>query len=257
MKKNLISRKKTCSNPIISVIIATYNAQDSLEKTISSIINQSFTDFEIIIIDGGSIDRTVSIIENNIDQISYWISEKDKGLYEAWNKGITKSKGEWICFLGAGDTLVPDAFKKYVELINQSKEKFDFISAKVKRVDGNGRFLSNIGKAWRWDEFKYIMSVAHVGSLHNRHLFEEIGLFNENFKISADYELLLRKRNNLKCLFMDYVIGSMPIGGKSFSIASLIETAKVKYYLGYQSLLTILFTFVMQLITLKTYKFRH
>jgi glycosyltransferase involved in cell wall biosynthesis len=242
---------------MISVIIATYNAQDSLEKTIASIINQSFTDFEIIIIDGGSNDKTVSIIKNNKDVISYWISEKDNGLYEAWNKGINKSKGEWICFLGAGDTLVPDAFMKYIELINQSKGDFDFISAKVKRVDENGHFLSNIGKAWRWGEFKFIMSVAHVGSLHNRHLFEEIGLFNENFKISADYELLLRKRSKLKCLFLDYVIGSMPIGGKSFSVDSLLETAKVKYHLGYQSLLFIAFTLVIQLITLKTYNFRH
>jgi len=91
--------------PLISIIIATFNAEKSIEQTILSVINQSYTLIEFIIIDGGSTDKTVDIIKKYDEKISYWVSEPDAGVYDAMNKGAKVSNGKWIYFLGAGDIM--------------------------------------------------------------------------------------------------------------------------------------------------------
>jgi len=241
----------------ISIIIATYNAEPYLQLTLDSLKLQTCKNFELIIVDGDSKDNTLSIIMSNKEIITKYISEPDKGIYDAWNKGIKISNGKWICFLGAGDTLIPDAFSKYIELINQVNEDFDYVSARIKRVDESGHFLTEIGEPWNWRNFKKIMTTAHVGSLHNRNLFEELGLFNTDYKICSDYEFLLRKKSDLRCLFLDQIIGCMPIGGVSFSVAALCESAKAKYMTGKQPFSLVIFTFITQLILLKTFRLRH
>lgn len=92
--------------PKISVITVVYNAVATLEQTIHSVINQDFEDFEFIIIDGGSSDGTIEIIKKYEDRITLWISEPDKGIYDAMNKGIIMAKGEYIYFINSGDTLI-------------------------------------------------------------------------------------------------------------------------------------------------------
>ena len=89
--------------PVISVVTIVFNGINAIEKTINSIINQSYKDVEYIIIDGGSTDGTVGIIKKYFSKLNYWISEKDKGIYDAMNKGITAANGEWIVFINCGD----------------------------------------------------------------------------------------------------------------------------------------------------------
>ena len=88
--------------PLVTIITATYNAASSLQATISSIRQQSYVNIEWIIVDGGSSDDTVRILQQNDDVIQFWTSEPDNGIYDAWNKGIARARGEWIGFLGAG-----------------------------------------------------------------------------------------------------------------------------------------------------------
>jgi len=242
---------------MISVIIATYNAELNLQRTLDSLKTQINKNFELIVVDGDSKDNTMRIIKSNKDIINIYLSEPDTGLYDAWNKGIRISSGEWICFLGAGDTLVPEAFEKYFEFLFNLQGKYDYISARINRIDDSGLFLSNMGKAWNWPHFKKIMTVAHVGSLHSRILFDEVGFFNVDYNICADYELLLRKRSKLRCAFLNYTIGNMPIGGTSFSIDALKQSAKAKYYTGKQSLLKVFLSFNIQLILFEMFKIRH
>lgn len=242
---------------MISIIIATFNAELELQKTIDSIRWQLFKNYELIIIDGYSSDNTVNIIKSNSDIVSFYVSEPDLGLYDAWNKGIKVAKGEWICFLGAGDTLNSDALQRYYNLILNINSKIDYISAKINRVDENGQILTTSGQKWIWSEFKKNMTVAHVGSLHSKTLFLENGYFDLNYKICADYELLLRKKSELKCLFLDYVIGNMPIGGVSFSTNALFESAKAKKLTAQESWHRVIFQFIIQFFLFKTFKIRH
>lgn len=241
-----------------SIIIATYNAAESLQCTLNSIREQTWVDYELILIDGKSSDETVRIINENIEIVTFWISEPDKGLYDAWNKGIKASKGKWIAFLGAGDALVPDALQSYKTYIDTLVETPDYISAIIKRTNEKGGFISLLGKAWQWKAFRDSMTVAHVGSLHNKHLFEEIGLYNQaEYKICADYELLLRKKDTLKTGFLNKSIGDMPIGGLSFSVKALKESAKAKYRTGDRNFISVFFYFIYFWLLLKTYRLRH
>ena len=89
--------------PLISVITVSYNAVSTIEDTILSVINQTYTNIEYIIIDGGSADGTVGIIEKYVDRISYWVSEPDKGIYDAMNKGLKVANGDWAIFMGSDD----------------------------------------------------------------------------------------------------------------------------------------------------------
>lgn len=91
------------NKPLISIVTVSFNAIKTIEQTILSIINQTYSNIEYIIIDGGSTDGTLDIIKRYQDRISYWVSESDKGIYDAMNKGIEKSTGEWINFMNSGD----------------------------------------------------------------------------------------------------------------------------------------------------------
>jgi glycosyltransferase involved in cell wall biosynthesis len=92
--------------PKISIITVVYNAKSFLEETIESVLSQNFNNFEYIIIDGGSIDGTLDIIKKYQDRITLWVSEPDRGIYDAMNKGIKMAKGEFVCFINAGDVLL-------------------------------------------------------------------------------------------------------------------------------------------------------
>ena len=93
-------------NPKLSIITINLNNAAGLRKTIESVVNQTFTDYEYLIIDGGSTDGSVEVIKEFADKITYWVSEPDKGIYNAMNKGILKARGEYLQFLNSGDWLV-------------------------------------------------------------------------------------------------------------------------------------------------------
>src|SRR2546426_834552 len=93
------------NQPLLSIVIVVYNAGSTLKHAIESVLNQTYKNIELIIIDGGSNDNTLQIINNYSSQIGYFISEKDNGIYDAMNKGILAAKGDWILFLGADDIL--------------------------------------------------------------------------------------------------------------------------------------------------------
>ncbi len=216
---------------LITIIIATYNAGKTLERCLQSIILQKTKDVELIIIDGTSYDDTLEIINKYSQYVDKFISEKDDGIYDAWNKGIAIAKGEWIMFIGADDELLPDALLMYERCLNETKDvkTYDYICAHNDYITSDGRFIKKIGNAPVWQSMRYNMSAAHVGSLHNKkNLFETVGLYNIDYKICGDYELLLRKRDKLKYIFLSDTIAKMMEGGMSMSLKALIETYKIR-----------------------------
>ena len=216
---------------IITIIIATFNASNSIRKCIESIIPQKNESVELLVIDGKSSDNTSSIIESYGGLIDSFICEPDAGVYDAWNKGINACNGEWIMFLGADDTLLPHAINSLLMVIKHEKyiKSFDYICAKIEYVNKSGHLIKIIGMPPNWSRMRKRMSAAHVASLHSKsNLYDACGLYNLNFKICGDYELLLRKKNSLKYIFLDKCIARMQIGGMSFSTDALIEAYLIR-----------------------------
>lgn len=212
-------------NPYISIITATYNAEKYLPTLTESIRNQNSKNFQFLIIDGGSKDSTLQIIERNKDIVNYWSSEPDHGIYDAWNKGLSKATGDWIMFLGSDDILLPGTLKLYSSFIEnlKNREDIDLISSKVQMIDTNGKPIRIKGWKFQWPHFLKEMTIAHPGALHSRNLFNTYGVFNTDYKIVGDYELLLRAGKNLNAAFLDEVTVKMSEGGMSDSVAAIKE----------------------------------
>jgi len=218
--------------PRISVIIAVYNGADYLEQTILSILKQTHPNVELIIIDGASQDNSVNIIKKYADKIKYWISEEDKGIYDAWNKGLTKADGDWMAFLGADDFYWDEnVIKNTIGELNYAQQHgIRYVYGKINLLSLSGDVVISVwGKPWslcKKDIFQR-MTVTHCGAFHHKNLFVENGCFNVQFKIAGDYELLLREFTKGKgALFSDRVFAGMRAGGISSSMKQKITVAK-------------------------------
>lgn len=215
----------------ISIVIATFNASTSIKRCLDSIIPQLTEETELVLVDGGSKDTTNEIIKSYGDKIAVHISEPDKGIYDAWNKGVKLSHGNWVAFIGADDILLPGALMNYLDVINKTSdiESYDYICSYNEYADEKGNVLNVIGGAPKWNVYRRRMNAAHVASLHNKkNLFESIGYYDLNYKICADYELLLRKKNKLKFIFIPVHIARMQMGGMSFSTRAIKETFRMR-----------------------------
>jgi glycosyltransferase involved in cell wall biosynthesis len=203
------------TRPFFSIVTAVYNGAKTLETAIESLRRQTFRDFEYLVLDGGSTDGTVQLLEKYGSEIAYWKSERDSGIYDAWNKAVCQARGEWIAFLGADDVYCVDALAQYAAIIaSQGQKNLQYVSSRV-RLLKNGRAVRTIGAAWSWPAFSHHMTVAHVGSMHHRSLFEEYGRFDQSYRLCADYEFLLRPRGRLRSAFLDHVTAEMAMGGVS------------------------------------------
>lgn len=217
-------------NKKISIIIATYNAENTVKRCIDSIACQKSDEIELLVIDGDSKDRTVGILKSYGSIIDILKSEPDKGLYDAWNKALRLATGEWIMFLGADDYLYPDAMSFYLNFLQEKENTnaIDLICAQCLFVDEKGKTLKIWGLPYQWERFIDRMEISHGSTLHNCRLFQEIGEFNIHFRISADYEFLLRKKMN--AVFLERKILVMQVGGMSDSFKGAWETFRVKRY---------------------------
>lgn len=169
----------------ISVITVCYNSVSSIEDTINSVINQTYPNIEYIIIDGGSTDGTKEIIEKYADKIDCWVSEPDKGIYDAMNKGISRATGEWIHFKNSGDFFfAPDSISEIF------KEPIDE-DAIIVHGDCQILFKNKIeilnppGK----ENYKYIMPFFHP-SMFVRASYHKANLFDSSLRSSADYKFV-------------------------------------------------------------------
>lgn len=209
----------------ITVITASYNSEKTIADTIESVLKQKYTNIEYLIIDGGSIDNTVSIIkkyEDLFDGRLKYISEKDSGIYDAWNKGVKMSQGSWISFVGSDDILLENTFSEFINSTLNVKD-INFISSKNLLVTENLSPIRTIGKEWS-DKMKSYNCIGHVGSLHHKSLFEAKGLFDTNYKIVGDYDFLLRCSDIINPIFVDILAAKVREGGVSGS--QILNVAK-------------------------------
>ena len=218
------------SPPLITVIVAVFNGAKTLQQCIDSIAHQSYPNKELIIIDGGSRDGTVDLIKSNNARINYWISESDKGIYNAWNKGVSQANGEWICFLGADDyfwdALVLDQVVSQLATISP---KINVAYGQIMLLSSDGEKLYAIGGPWGVvkNRFKQLMPIPHSGAMHRASLFRKYGNFDEAFRIAGDYEFLLRELKSNDAMFMPNLITiGMRQGGVSSDPANAVEAMR-------------------------------
>jgi glycosyltransferase involved in cell wall biosynthesis len=173
----------------LSVITINRNNAEGLDKTIQSVINQSYNDFEYIVIDGNSTDDSVDIIKKYDNKINCWISETDTGIYNAMNKGIAKANGNYLLFLNSGDYLVN---KDVLKSVFEYQQTADIIYGNMQIDWGNGKITS--GKMPDKITFKqmYIDTLWHPVSFIKKTLFNKYGLYNETYKIVADYDFFFK-----------------------------------------------------------------
>lgn len=213
-----------------SIITSILNTENSkIVRCFDSIKNQSYRNFEYIVIDGGSNDEVQKLYSKYTNLITKLIIEKDDGIYDAWNKGIKLAKNDWVCFIGADDEFKEDALEIYARYIANNKD-LNYISSKINLIDESG-FSRVIGSAWNWKIFTHHMNVAHPGSMHSKRLFKN-ELFDINYKIAGDYEFLLRFKKSLRAGFIDHVTLNMSNDGVSnsnFKVLKETLSAKKKH----------------------------
>ena len=182
----------------ISIIMATYNSESSIIATLDSILSQSYPDYEIIIMDGGSQDTTCAIIEGyNTEKITKFISEKDSGVYEAFNKGVKYAKGEWLFFLGSDDIFFSPTSLEELKL--ESNKEYDFVYTRILL----GKKLYN--PKYNLNLFRR-NTIHHQGAIYKTFLFDNFK-FDESFRISSDYELNLKLYlEKRKAKFLDIIL---------------------------------------------------
>ena len=173
-----------------SIITVNYNHCDGLRKTIQSVVNQTFTDYEYIIIDGGSEDGSVEVIKEYSEKITYWVSEHDKGIYNAMNKGIIQAHGTYINFMNSGDEFYSkDTLEKVSILMNGS----DFIIGKDYNQDPtSGKVFTTILPTRTSMVSFFMWTLPHQSSFIRRSLFEA-SRYDETLRIVADWKFYLEK----------------------------------------------------------------
>lgn len=203
--------------PQLSVIIATYNVERTIERLLDSLAIQRFRDFEIVLVDGGSSDRTLAILaERAPGEIACLISEPDKGIYDAWNKGLRVARGQWLAFIGADDYLGnPDSLTRMQTMA--ASGRYNYLCGRARLVDMDGHQVRIYGKAMRPEGLRAGMMVAHPGSWHARVLFDELGEFDTSYRIAGDLDFLLRARPLLRSGFIDDIVIDVENAGVSYA----------------------------------------
>jgi glycosyltransferase involved in cell wall biosynthesis len=184
--------------PLISIVTVVFNGEAYLERTIKSVIEQSYDSVEYIVVDGGSSDGTIDIIKKYENQIDYWISESDKGIYDAMNKGIILSQGEIVGLINADDYYQDDVFSAIVSA--SLSLPADIIYGDMHTLDGDKKTLSKAHGIGRKNKFftKSIhwivvdMLFPHPSAFIKMNTYKKIGLYDTAYRIVGDYDFMLR-----------------------------------------------------------------
>lgn len=203
----------------ISIITVCFNSSKTIEKTFQSIKNQSYQNLEYIVVDGGSFDDTLKIIKNYSSCISNYISESDKGLYDAMNKGISMATGDIIGILNSDDIFVDNYVLEKVAKFH-TKNSIDASVGNITQFNKNDKVVRKYSaKNWSPNKLKIGFMPAHPAIFFKRDLFENYGKYRLDFVSGADYELIIRffLRNKITWKYSGITTTAMLIGGISSS----------------------------------------
>ena len=216
-------------NPLISIITVVFNAEEFLEETILSILNQDYKNIEFIIIDGKSTDLTLDVIKKYHDKIDILVSEEDKGIYDAMNKGIGLANGEWLNFLNAGDLFFGNNI--LTKVFEKKRTDAAFLYGKVGYYSIEYGTIKTHGKKVSIRDFKTSFPVCHQSMFFNKEIFNHFGRYDLSYKVTADYDLVIKifKDRTINKEYIDITISKFLIDGFGFnnSIKAHWETVRI------------------------------
>ncbi|WP_316632865.1 glycosyltransferase family 2 protein [uncultured Flavobacterium sp.] len=215
---------------MISIITINYNNLAGLKRTVESVINQTWQEFEYIIIDGGSTDGSAGYIESKLEHIDYWVSEPDNGIYNAMNKGIKKAAGEYLLFLNSGDILDnEDALGHAVSQFDNS----DLIVFDQKVVGDSVFYLTSPPSDINFS-YMYFGYLPHASTFIKKKLFNRAGLYDENLRIVSDWKFMMVALFRYYCTYSKKagVLSIFELGGFSSIYDDRFERNQVisKYF---------------------------
>lgn len=239
-----------------SIITVVKNGDKYLEKSIKSVLAQKYKNHELIIIDGGSTDKSLKIINKYKKKISYWCSEKDKGIYDAMNKGIKKAKGNIIGILNSDDKYTKEALS-IVNKYFKNNQKLDFLFGSVKK----NRVMS--GYHPHKIKWKFNMYPGHSsGFFIKKSTHKKVGLYNIKFKYSADYDLIYRMIVKHKlygmCTKPNEITGNFRMDGIGSTVSffgKIIEETKIRIH-NKQNILFVTSIAILHSINFLIHKFK-
>ena len=201
----------------ISLITVCYNAQSTIVRCIQSVVSQGYENLEYIIIDGGSSDKTIQLIQPFANYIDYFLSESDSGIYDAMNKGISAATGDIIGMLNADDFFASDDVLAQVAAVFYESNT-DILYGNLDFVDLNATIIRKWRtKAYKNGYFEWGWMPAHPTFYCRKYLFNRFGFYSLDYGTAADYELMLRfiHAQSVKITFLDKVLVNMQLGGLS------------------------------------------
>lgn len=204
------------SAPLLSLVTTVRNGERTLQRTFDSVRAQEMPDLEYIVADAGSTDGTHNIIATNADIVTYWQSEKDRGISDGFNKGIALATGKYVAILNADDWLSPEQLAFGIETLERTQA--DFVFGDLIYHDGSGKALYRIrGDAGYARRIGHVMpALNHPSVIMRRSAYERFGLFDLNLKLAMDYELLLRfHRAGCRGVYDPRILGHMALEGAS------------------------------------------
>ncbi len=207
------------NQPKVSIITVAYNSEKTIEDTIKSVVNQTYKNIEYIIIDGQSADNTLQICEKYKNGISKLVSEQDKGIYDAMNKGIEQASGDIIGILNSDDFYADDhVIDNVVEVFNQ--QQVDAVYANLVYVDAedtNKITRTWIAKSYQPNAFLKGWMPPHPTFFLKKECYQKYGTYSLKLKSAADYELMLRliHKYKIKVGYLNQIITKMRVGGMS------------------------------------------
>lgn len=212
----------------ISIITVVYNGERFLEQAINSVLKQTYRNIEYILIDGGSTDKTVDIIKKYESQIAYWVSEPDKGIYDAINKGIEKATGELIGIINSDDWYELDTLENVAKMYDPDTVIYGLIKnwSNESPVNISSFFPTMIPEKM----------IPHPTCFVPKNIYQKYGIFDLNYKSCADYQFVLRLyRSGVKFVMIEKVLSNFRLGGVSWSLGSLRESYNMMCEMGYMS----------------------
>lgn len=218
-------------SPKVTIITITRNSERYITEAVTSVLSQSFSDFEYIIVDGDSTDRTLDLIHGYGDRRIRIFKRTPCGISDAMNYGIEMARGSIVGILHSDDIYLPDAISNSVSEIESTDSKWSY--GQMKYVDEKGHELYSVGVPFDLSLLKRFMLVNHPTVFCKREVYEQLGAFNREYRLAMDYDLALRFSLRFPPHYIAKPLAKMRLGGASSSsfrneIRAVFETLKIK-----------------------------